>query len=187
MIAPAAEIRAAVVGVFQLWRGATAGFLKFDRSLAGFWRSYTACILGAPAHAMLRLLSRDQAGPINSGHDAIIEAIAYMMTWVAFPLLMTEFSRRLGREHRFFDYMVPYNWAGMVQLFLFAGASVIRLALPGFLGSVMMLVAIAAVIHLQWFIACEGLGISGRFAFLIVVADLSVSLLIGGAADYLRA
>jgi hypothetical protein len=187
VIAPATEIRAAVVGIFQLWRGATAGFLNFDRTLAGFWRSYTACILGAPAHALLRLLGGDESAPVSSAHDAIIEAIAYMMTWVAFPLLMTQFAKRLGREDRFFDYMVPYNWAGMVQLFLFAIAAMVRFALPPFLGSVLMLVAIAAVIHLQWFIAREGLAISGRVAFLIVLADLSLSLLIGGIADYLRA
>ena len=73
------------------------------------------------------------------------------------------------------------------QLYLFAVASVVRLALPPFVGSVMMLVAIAAVIHLQWFIAREGLGVIGRFAFLIVLADLSLSFFISGVTDYFKA
>jgi hypothetical protein len=188
VIADASEIRAALAGVVRLWRGDAAGFLAFDRSLGGFWRSYTAAVLGAPVHALLLAVSRGEAaGPIASAHDAAIEAIAYMMTWVAYPLLMTGIVRRLGRDDRYFDYMVPYNWSALAQLALFTLAATLRLALPGFLGSVLMLVAIAAVLHLQWFIAREGLGVSGRVAFLILLGDLSLSLLIGGVADYLKA
>ena len=177
-----------MAGVIRLWRGDVAGFLAFDRSLDGFWRSYTAMILGAPIHALLLFVSRgESAAPLASWHDGMVEAIAYVITWVAFPLLMTRISRRLGREDRFVDYMVPYNWAALAQLVLFTLAAVVRLALPEFVGSVLMLVAIAAVLHLQWFIAREGLGISGRFAFMIVIADLSLSIFIGGVADYLKA
>jgi len=50
-----------------------------------------------------------------------------------------------------------------------------------------MLVAIAAVLHLQWFIAREGLAVTGRVAFLVVLSDISLSLMIGGLADYLKA
>lgn len=188
MIASGAEIRAAIAGVLQLWRGATDGFLAFDRSLAGFWRSYTAAAIAAPLHASLLLLTPAEASrPLNSAHDAILEVLAYIVTWIAFPLLITQFAKRLDREDRFFDYMVPYNWATLAQLFLFAGVAALRLVLPGFFGSVLTLVALAAVLHLQWFIAREGLGISGRYAFLIVLADLSLSFFIGGIADYFKA
>lgn len=188
MIASGTEVRAAMAGVVRLWRGDSTAFLSFDRSLAGFWRSFTAAALGAPIHAMLLFISRDEAaGPLDSVRDAAVEAIAYVLTWVTFPLLMTEIVRRLGRDDRFFDYMVPYNWAALAQLVLFTLAATLRLVLPGFFGSVLMLVAIAAVLHLQWFIAREGLGISGRVAFLIVLADLSLSLFVGGIADYLKA
>jgi hypothetical protein len=188
VIASFAEIRAAMAGVIALWRGDTSAFSAFDRSLPGFWRSYTAAVIGAPIHAMLLIFSRNEAaGPLESAHDAAIEAIAYMMTWVAYPLLVTSIARRLGREDRFFDYMVPYNWAALAQLALFTLAAAIRLLLPGFLGSVLMLVAIAAVLHLQWFVAREGLGVSGRIAFLIMLSDLSLSLLIGGVTDYFKA
>jgi hypothetical protein len=188
VIASRAEFVAAIGGVVRLWGGATAAFADFDRSLPGFWRSYTAAVIGAPFHALLLILSREEAaGPLNSAHDAAIEAIAYMTTWVAYPLLMTQIVRRLGRDDRFFDYMVPYNWAALTQLALFTLAAAIRVMLPPFLGSVLMLVAIAAVLHLQWFLAREGLAISGRIAFLIVLSDMSLSLLIGGLADYLKA
>ena len=187
-MASRAEIVAAISGVVRIWGGATAAFADFDRSLPGFWRSYTACVIGAPIHTLLLILSREEAaGPLNSAHDAAIEAIAYMMIWVAYPLLVTQIVKRLDREDRFFDYMVPYNWAALAQLVLFTSAAAVRLMLPGFLGSVLMLVAIAAVLHLQWFLAREGLGVTGRVAFLIVLSDMSLSLLIGSLADYLKA
>lgn len=188
MIASRAEVRAAMGGVVRLWRGDITAFLAFDRSLEGFWRSFTAAVLGAPIHALLLFAGKGEStGPIDTWHDAMVEAIAYVVTWTAFPLLMTRIARRLGREDRFFDYMVPYNWAALAQLVLFTLAAFLRLVLPGFLGSVLMLVAIAAVLHLQWFIAREGLAVSGRYAFLIVLADLSLSFMISGVADYLKA
>lgn len=188
MIASRAEVRAAMGGVVRLWRGDITAFLAFDRSLEGFWRSFTAAVLGAPIHALLLFAGKGEStGPIDTWHDAMVEAIAYVVTWTAFPLLMTRIARRLGREDRFFDYMVPYNWAALAQLVLFTLAAFLRLVLPGFLGSVLMLVAIAAVLHLQWFIAREGLAVSGRYAFLIVLADLSLSFMISGIADYLKA
>lgn len=188
MIASRAEVHAAMGGVVRLWRGDITAFLAFDRSLEGFWRSFTAAVLGAPIHALLLFAGKGEStGPIDTWHYAMVEAIAYVVTWTAFPLLMTRIARRLGREDRFFDYMVPYNWAALAQLVLFTLAAFLRLVLPGFLGSVLMLVAIAAVLHLQWFIAREGLAISGRYAFLIVLADLSLSFMISGVADYLKA
>lgn len=188
MIATGAEIREALAGVIRLWKGDVSGFLAFDRSLGGFWRSYTAALLGVPVHALLLLLSSGEAaGPIESWHDALVEVLAYAVTWLAFPLLMLGITDRMGRAERFFDYMVPYNWSALAQLLLFTVAALLRAALPGSLGAVLMLVALAAVLHLQWFIAREGLAISGRFAFLVVVADLSLSFLIGGIADYSKA
>lgn len=188
MIASGAEVRAAMDGIIRLWRGDITAFAAFDRSLEGFWRSFTAAALGAPIHALLLFISKGEStGPLATGRDAMVEAIAYVVTWTAFPLLMTRIAQRLGREDRFFDYMVPYNWGALAQLVVFTLAAFLRLVLPGFLGAVLMLVAIAAVLHLQWFIAREGLGISGRHAFLIVLADLSLSFMIGGVADYLKA
>lgn len=188
MIASGGEVRAALAGIVRLWRSDITAFALFDRSLNGFWRSFTAAIIGAPIHGLLMFVGRGESnGPLSTWHDAMIEGIAYVVTWTAYPLLITRIAERLGRADRFFDYMVPYNWAALAQLLLFTLAALLRLVLPGFLGSVLMLVAIAAVLHLQWFLAREGLGISGRHAFLIVLADLSLSFMISGVADYLKA
>jgi len=188
VIASRDEIRAAMAGVLRLWRGDTSGFLAFDRSLAGFWRSYTAAILGAPIHALLLIFGRAEGmgGPFETMRSGITEVLAYSIGWLAYPLLMARLTERIGRGERFFDYMVAYNWSALAQLVLFTGAAMLKLVLPGFLGSVAILVALAAVLHLQWFIAKEGLAVPGRTAFLVVVADLSLSFLIGGVTDYLR-
>jgi hypothetical protein len=187
VIASRAEIREAIAAVVRVWRGDVSGFLAFDRSLAGFWRSYTAALLGAPIHALLLFASRGEAtAPVDSWHDVFVETLAYAVTWLAYPLLVVGITDRMGRAERFFDYMVPYNWAVLAQLLLFTLAALLRSVLPGFIGAVLMLVALAAVIHLQWFIAREGLAISGKFAFLVVLADLSLSFFIGGIADYLK-
>ncbi len=49
----------------------------------------------------------------------LVETIGYVIAWVAFPLLMLSVLRWIGREHRFFDFMVPYNWCQLPQSVLF--------------------------------------------------------------------
>ena len=48
-----------------------------------------------------------------------VETIAYVIAWTAFPLLMLIVTQRIGRPHRFFDFMVPYNWSQLPQSALF--------------------------------------------------------------------
>lgn len=187
MIASRAEIRESLAAVVRLWRGDVSAFETFDRSLDGFWRSYTAALIGAPVHALLLLATRGQAAaPIDSVHDLAVEAIAYATTWLAWPLLIVAIAERLDRAERYFDYMVPYNWATLAQLLVLTAAALLRTILPGFLGGVLMLVAFAAVIHLQWFLARFGLQIGTGLAILVVIADFSLSFLVSGLADYLR-
>jgi hypothetical protein len=187
VIASRAEIREALAGVVRLWRGDAAGFQGFDRSLDGFWRSYTAALLGLPAHALLLLANRGNvAAPIDSAHDIVIEAIAYVLTWIAYPLVMLAVCDRLGRASRFFDYMVPYNWATLAGFVVFAAATLLQGVLPQFIGGVLMLVALAAVVHLLWFIARESLQIGTGLAILIVILDFSLTLVVSGIADFLK-
>jgi hypothetical protein len=187
VIASCAEIRTTLAGIMRLWRGDIAGFQAFDRSLEGFWRSYTAALLGAPAHALVLLANRGQAAaPIDSAHDLLVEAIAYAVTWLAYPLLMLFIADRLGRSSRFFDYMVPYNWATLAGLFVIGGAALMQVILPQFLAGVLTLVALAAVVHLLWFIAREGLQIGTGLAILIVIFDFSLTFFVSGIADALK-
>jgi len=50
-------------------------------------------------------------GDIGVAPILITETIAYVISWVAFPLLILPVARQLRREDRFLPFMVAYNWS----------------------------------------------------------------------------
>ena len=180
MIASRAETATSFRAALRLWKGDAQALELFDRSLAGFWRSFFAAVLAVPAHALLILWS----SPAEvSGHPTqflLAEAIAYVVHWTAYPLAMAFIAEWLGRGSRYFDYMVPYNWAGLVQVLVFFAVAVLRQSgvLPEAVGAVAGVVALIAILHFQWYIARVGLEISGPAAAGLVVLDLFLGILI---------
>src|SRR5271157_269836 len=115
------EIRLALSGTLRLARGDRGGLTCFDRSLDGFWRSFRAAVIAYPLYLVLLTMRVGVPEWQRSGgvRIVIVETIAYVIAWVAFPLIMLAVTRWLGREHRFFDFMVPYNWCQVPQSALF--------------------------------------------------------------------
>ncbi len=117
-----AELRWALVGCLRLARGDRGGLGYFDRSLDGFWRSFMSAFLSYPFFLVLLTMRVSLADWNAAGglQIMLVETIGYVISWVAFPLLMLTVLRWIGRRHRFFDFMVPYNWCQLPQSVLFA-------------------------------------------------------------------
>ena len=115
------EVRLALAGSLRLARGEPSGLSCFDRSLDGFWRSFRAAVICYPLYLVLLSMRVSVTEWQRSGGWRIIavETIGYVIAWVAFPLLMLTVTRWIGRAHRFFDFMVPYNWCQVPQSALF--------------------------------------------------------------------
>jgi hypothetical protein len=178
------ELQLAIVGALRLARGDRGALNYFDRTLDGFWRSFRAAALAYPLFVIL--LTLRIAGPewakAGGFRIMLVETIGYVISWVLFPLVMLPITRALGREHRFYDFMVPYNWSQVPQSVLF-----VLVGLPG--GAGMRLagfVAAYAVLLYEWFIARVGLEISGVAAGLVVIVDVVASLAVGQIANSLH-
>src|SRR5215469_3477707 len=106
-----AEVQLAIVGSLRLARGDRGGLSFFDRSVDGFWRSFRAAVIAYPLYLALLSMRVTDAEWERSGAllIATVETIAYVIAWVAFPLIMLTVTRWIGRANRFFDFMVPYN------------------------------------------------------------------------------
>jgi hypothetical protein len=184
-----AELRWAMVGCLRLARGDRSGLDCFDRSLDGFWRSFLAAFLGYPfflALLTMRVSITDwnEAGGITI---ILIETIGYVISWVAFPLVMLSVVRWIGREQRFFDFMVPYNWCQLPQSVLFVGVGLEAAtgALSDPVSQAIEVGAAIAVLVYEWFIARVALETSGGAATLVVLVDLVLGVLITRAAGSL--
>ncbi len=116
------EVRLALTGTLRLARGDRGGLSCFDRSLDGFWRSFRAAVAYYPLYLVLLTMRITVAEWESSSGWRIAsqsKLIGYVIGWVAFPLVMLTVTQRLGRAHRFFDFMVPYNWCQLPQSALF--------------------------------------------------------------------
>ena len=176
------EVQLALAGCLRLARGDRGGLACFDRSIDGFWRSFRAAVISYPLYLMLLAMRVSVAEWQQSGGWRIVtvETIGYVVAWVAFPLLMLSVVRWIGRAHRFFDFMVAYNWCQVPQsaLFVLVGLVSAGGVLSTQASEAMDLAAAIATLLYEWFIARVALDTSGVVAIFVVLLDLVLGVFI---------
>ena len=107
-------------GALLLARLDRGGMAHFDVSELGFWRSFTAAVLVYPIFLVLVFSQLDDETWQNASmlRVLLVETIGYVIGWTAFPLIMLPFSRVAGRERRWLDLMVAFNWSQVPQAVL---------------------------------------------------------------------
>ncbi|EKE75831.1 hypothetical protein [Oceanibaculum indicum] len=176
-----AEIAKALYGAWRLARFDARGLEYFDRSLDGFWKSFFAAAIAAPAHfGLLALAGGDSPIAIGGLFGLLREAAIYAISWLAFPLVMVYVARHLDREERYFDYMVAYNWASLLQIvaFLLVSALAVGGVFPDALAGFATMLIFVAILIYQWFIARTGLAIGAGAAVAVVFFDMVVGLMV---------
>jgi hypothetical protein len=176
------ELRLALAGTLRLARGDRGGLSCFDRSLDGFWHSFLAAVISYPLYLLLLAMRVSVAEWERSGGWRIVtvETIGYVIAWVAFPLLMLTVTRWIGRAHRFFDFMVPYNWCQVPQSALFVVVGLVSAGemLSTQVSEAIDIVAAIATLVYEWFIARVALDTTGLVAVFVVLLDLVLGVLI---------
>jgi hypothetical protein len=150
------EVQFALAGSLRLARGQPSGLSCFDRSLDGFWRSFRAAVLSYPLYLVLLKwrVSAAEWEASGVGRIVLVETVGYVVGWVAFPLLMLTVTQRLGRAHRFFDFMVPYNWCQLPQsaLFVLVGLAFNSGMLGPQSGEGIGITALVATLVYEWYV-----------------------------------
>jgi hypothetical protein len=118
----AAEAWLALTGALRLARGDARGLAYFDASEIGFWHSFRAGALCYPLYLILLAFPIELGTPAETDpvRLVLVESIHYVISWVAFPLLMLPLVDRLQRGDRYFGFMVAYNWCQVPQTVVFA-------------------------------------------------------------------
>jgi hypothetical protein len=109
-----------------------------------------------------------------------VETIHYVISWVAFPLLMLPFVDWLQRGNRYFGFMVAYNWCQVPQTVVFAavalGGATGLLSADGML--IADLVAGLAALVYEWYVSRVALAVSGGRAALVIGIDVLLATLL---------
>ena len=176
------EITRAVAGLWRLAQFDTSGLDYFDRSIAGFWRSFRVAFLVAPIEGWLFVMQIQQTGlAVSWGRTLAVEILVYIVGWFLFPVAAYEICRRIDRDAEYPGYIAVYNWSAV-------GGAALHLvaAVPAMLG----LVSIDASLTLSWlvylvylwFIAKHSLKVEGPVAAGFVFLDFVLSLLLSQIA-----
>jgi len=178
-----------MLGALRLARGDRGGLSCFDRSVEGFWRSFRAAVISYPLYLVLLSMRVTVAEWERSGALLIVtvETIAYVIAWAAFPLLILGVAQRIGRAHRFFDFMVPYNWSQLPQsvLFVLVGLETESGVLGAEPAQTIEVAAAVAVLVYEWFIARVALDTTALAAVFVVFVDLLLGVVISHVAGSL--
>ena len=160
----APEVAKALYGAWRLARFDPGGLDQFGDTAEACWRSFYAMLIAAPFYVILVALRLSELETTNGPiHIFLVEVIAYVIGWFAYPFIMLYVADFLDRRERYYRYIVAYNWATVLLIALLTLVSVVveslKLSLPSaaFLSFVIMLLILAY----WWFIARVGLDIKG--------------------------
>lgn len=181
-----AEIGPALYGAWRLARFDPNGMRYFDRSIDGFWRSFRVAVLAAPFTGLLIALDLSDRAVAGGWLRVLVsETVAYVIGWVAFPLIAFYLTEFIDRRDRYLGFIVAYNWSSLIQLAVILPAALIYhgAILPGALGLAVMYAADIALLIYEWFIVRTALNLPGFGAVGFVAIDVILSLAINYAGD----
>lgn len=188
MLPGPSEIARALAGTIRITRGDMGAVAWFDRTVAGFSRSFFAAVLVLPAD-----LFRDHVGG-GTGLFALFQenvvgfALLYAVLWLFYPAVVAHIARFIDRDDRTLDYLVPYNWAAVpIGYAMAVPALLVALGiLPPTVAGLLGLMILAGVVYVLWQFARRLLDVSPLQAAGLVVFDLFSSMtlwtLLGGVA-----
>ncbi len=152
----AAEIRRSLTGAWRLMMGRADGLKLLDVSAEGFWDSFFAIIVAAPALVVGWLASADdfqQAESIAARLSVVLRlALVDLCVWVLPLVALGLVVRQAGIADRFVHYVVSGNWASAVLVWMMLPPSLLRLLAPGAadLASLLSFLLFAVSLVLTW-------------------------------------
>ncbi len=173
-----------VYGIYGAWRLARldAGAMSyFERTREGFWKSFFAAVIVAPGFAIIigyeLALVEIEAGALRI---FAVLFLAYLLRWVAFPVLVHQICEAIGKRDAFIGYIVAFNWAEVIQMALAlpAIALIASGVLPGEGGGLLRLVVTLLILFYEWFVTRTALAVTAMGAVGFVALDFVVDLII---------
>ncbi len=178
------EIVRSVQAAWFLARGDTRGLAGFDFSVDGFWKSFAAALVVAPAYALVLVDQYRYAGwPENTWGAALAELVSFAVGWVAFPLAAIPLTRLLGLSGRYVPLIVANNWSAVIQVALYTAVVVFGALLPAEMRTLALFTATIMVLVYQWFVIRTALATTGLTAFGLVVIDVLLSITVSRILD----
>ncbi len=185
MIPSATEIAYALYGTWRLAHLDASGLKYFDASLDGFWKSFFAAVLVAPAYVLIIFTEFAGAeGTASAGVVRIflVEALVYVILWATFPLIMYYLAEQIDHSDQYKGFVVAQNWASVIQMLILLPVVLLSAGafLPEALLAALSFAVSLLVLGYMWFITRSALNVSGAMATGIVLLAVTIEYLVNG-------
>ena len=169
------EATRSVFGAFRLALGDRRGMAFFERTPEGALRSFFAAVIVLPVHAVFSALRLESiAAEVPTLRLLMVEALFYVIAWTLFPVVMISICRVLQRSACYVDFLVAYNWAGVIAIVLHLPLLTFSLtgSVPTPAVAWIGLATFAIALIYEWYILRTALMINGFTAAALVCVDL---------------
>jgi hypothetical protein len=173
------EVVASLYGTWRLARFDRSAVGYFDSTPEGFWRSFVAAVLAAPADLAIQLLFRVEPLPEDIVHYGLGLLVAYAFSWLVWPLAAVYLARALDRNDALLLYLTIHNWAQVLAVLFQLVVVILAVGLlPAPMVTLALLASVLVVLVYEWFIASTALRLDRLAAAAVVVAYFVLSVLV---------
>lgn len=180
-----------IEAALRLFKVNPAAIEGFDTTANGFFRSFLAMLIAAPFNAYQLIVSYSLAADVATSTLTtplpevpqvtvwlvLAMSLRYVIQWVALPVVLGLFARRLQLSHRYVPFVVAYNWATLVTSVI----SMVPMLLYG-LGiadvattQLLFLAVIGLILYYAWSVVVSALQIPPLAGFAVVALDILLS------------
>ena len=153
----------------------------FDDSAETFWKSFWVALPVLPFYALmvgLHLGNLEAGGQsVQAGwfQIALVEGLAYVISWTAFPLVLFHIAQALDKPQRFVPLVAALNWLNLPLLMVGSAAVVIAdLELLGGLSGLLRIAAQVYVLACLSHLVSKVLDVRGLAGFGIVLIGVFI-------------
>jgi len=184
----AAEMGHALSGIKAVLRFDATAFRYFPGGLGPCLRSFQVGLWVLPLQALVVWLDLPEAvGQGDPTRYIGFQALAYLLSWLLYPLLLVPLSAHFHRHDRLTAYLSAFNWFQLVEFAVMTPIMVLGTLklLPMEVDLVMWLTATAVLLAYEWFLLRRGLELEPLSASSMVLMNFLLNLLIYRAAEVL--
>lgn len=168
-------------GLFAAWRmflRDSRAIALFDDSVPGVIKSFFCAVVVLPGYIIILALGPVPIPAEVSGFRIVtVEAIAYVISWTAWPLLMAPVAKALDKDANYCRYIVAYNWSAGPQILILLAVLLLSAIdiLPRDVLVVINLAALAILLFYHLFILRTALEISPYVSVALVIGEFMLS------------
>jgi len=176
------ETSSSLTGAWRLMLGKADGLRLLDLSADGFWNSFFAIVVAAPAMIVGWVGTANEIGDPNAfaGRLGMLIRLATvdLGSWLLPLVALALVASRAGIGDRFVHYVVASNWASAITAWMLLPSALIRLFLPSGnpVAELVWLVLVVLSLVLTWRMTNAAIGKGAAVGSAVFAGMLVVSL-----------